>query len=175
MRIIPARLFKNRFIDTFIDDEDYDYIQSLKLSSIFLGTDGGVICEFPGQIRKYLSRVVMRYDGPLFVDHRDLNKLNNQKENLRLATPQQNSANTSRRSHNKSVYKGVRKRYGRINCNGYFCKVNTFEACITIKGKYKYLGSFKTEIEAAITYNKAALELHGEFARLNNIPKEIKL
>jgi len=33
--------------------------------------------------------------------------------------------------------------------------------------KPKYLGSFVTEQEAAIVYNKAAIELHGEFANLN--------
>jgi len=35
--------------------------------------------------------------------------------------------------------------------------------------KLMYLGSYKTEKEAAIAYNKAALELHKDFAYLNTM------
>jgi hypothetical protein len=43
---------------------------------------------------------------------------------------------------------------------------------IKINKKTKYLGRFKSEKEAAEVYNKAAVELFGEFAYLNKIKKE---
>jgi hypothetical protein len=40
-------------------------------------------------------------------------------------------------------------------------------AYIDWQKKRKYLGTFATEEEAAIAYNKAASELHGSYAFLN--------
>jgi hypothetical protein len=46
-----------------------------------------------------------------------------------------------------------------------------------IKFNYKviYLGMYKTKEEAALVYNKKAVELFGEFAQLNIINKSNKL
>jgi hypothetical protein len=40
---------------------------------------------------------------------------------------------------------------------------------IVFNNKQQHLGRFKTEEEAAFTYNNAAIKLFGEFARLNRI------
>lgn len=58
----------------------------------------------------------------------------------------------------QSRYRGVRK-----------FRNGSWGANIGHKGKIKYLGCFKTEKEAAIAYNKAALELKGDKAKLNKI------
>lgn len=42
-------------------------------------------------------------------------------------------------------------------------------AQITLSGQCKYLGNYRTEIEAARAYNNAALEHFGEHAYLNVI------
>jgi len=42
---------------------------------------------------------------------------------------------------------------------------------VTLYGKTKRICGFKTAEEAAMAYNKLALELHGEFARLNEVPQ----
>jgi len=42
-------------------------------------------------------------------------------------------------------------------------------AKISVNGKNINLGYFKTEIDAAIAYNEAAIKYHGEFANLNKI------
>jgi AP2-like factor, euAP2 lineage len=47
--------------------------------------------------------------------------------------------------------------------------MDKWRACIKINGKRISLGRYLTEKEAAIAYNKKAIELFGEFACLNSI------
>jgi hypothetical protein len=42
-------------------------------------------------------------------------------------------------------------------------------ATIKVDGKLKFIGSYKTEIEAAKAYNEKAKELYGDYAILNEI------
>ena len=42
-----------------------------------------------------------------------------------------------------------------------------WRAEITAHRKHKHLGTFESEVDAAKAYDKAAIELHGEFAKLN--------
>jgi len=93
------------------------------------------------------------------VDHINRNALDNRRCNLRLATPSQNCQNKP--PGMGRTRKGIRK--GRF---GWIARVRT-------KAGRIYLGTFKTEIEAARAYNEAAKRLHGEFAWLNPIPDEV--
>ena len=84
------------------------------------------------------------------VDHRDRNRSNNVRMNLRLATFSQNLQN----SKGKGKYlKGARLDK----------KTRKWYASITENGRLKYLGSFSTEIAAHKAYLAAAKILHGEF------------
>jgi len=98
---------------------------------------------------------------PKYLDHIDCNPLNNSIENLRPATMQQNAFNIGKRpmknAEQYSKYKGVVK------------SADKFRVGIKVNSKTHYIGIFNTEIEAAEAYNKKALELHGEYARLNVI------
>lgn len=87
------------------------------------------------------------------IDHKDGNKLNNNIDNLRLATPMQNSANTLPK--NKDLPKGVSK------------VGNKFIARIHYQYSNIHIGTFATIEEAAEAYNNKAKELHGEFAYCN--------
>ena len=91
------------------------------------------------------------------VDHIDNNRLNNMVNNLRWATHQQNIMNSSRGSkRTTSIYNGV-------------WKETAWRAGIKHNAKTIHLGSCSTEEEAARAYNEKALELFGEFVKLNEI------
>jgi len=108
------------------------------------------------------------------VDHINGDKLDNRRMNLRLATRSENEANKrKRRSHRKkdgsthtySRYKGVTKQQdGRKKCWRAIISTNANNMG---KTKQVNLGSYYTEREAAEAYNKAAIEMFGEFALLN--------
>jgi hypothetical protein len=94
------------------------------------------------------------------IDHINGDKTDNRIENLRNCTVQENNFNKES-TGGKSKYKGVYLEKAR----------NLWCASICASGKRSYLGRFKTEKEAALAYNVKAIELHGEFAYLNEVSK----
>jgi hypothetical protein len=88
------------------------------------------------------------------VDHRDGDRSNNRWDNLRRATPSQNSANRRRHRNNKCGFKGVTRAV-----SGRWC------ASIHKNGRSRHLGTFSTPEEAHAAYMAAARRLFGEYAR----------
>ena len=112
-----------------------------------------------------MHRIILGTPKGMQGDHKDGNRLDNRRLNLRNSTHGQNQQN---RGANKSYagrgstskYKGVS-----LRCDG-----KKWCASIMSDRKRYYLGSnFSSEVEAALAYNKAAKELHGEFAYMNKI------
>lgn len=106
-----------------------------------------------------MHRVIAeRAYGPsrLFVDHKDRNTLNNQRDNLRYATSAQQKQNSISRT-GRSKYKGVTWNSSALK----------WVAAIRHNGLLQHLGVFDNEITAALAYDEKAIELFGEFARLN--------
>jgi len=107
--------------------------------------------------RIILERIIGR---PLakgeYPDHINRNKLDNRRENLRVATNSQNTANASRSKSNTSGYKGVTWDKNR----------GKWIAQIKVDGKHKHLGRYETSKEAYTAYCNAAVEYFGEFACL---------
>jgi len=103
----------------------------------------------------YMHRLIMDAKKENKIDHINGNGLDNRKNNLRLATHQQNNFNKTPYTNNKIGYKGVRK-------DG-----NRYIATITYNGKTEYISSRLTPEEAAKDYDKKALAYFGEFAYLN--------
>lgn len=146
-----------------VDDEDYDRINKFKWH---IHLDGNRIYvsrseRIDGQsVTTQMQKEVLNY-APIGmnIDHKNGNRLDNQKCNLRVCTQSQNLANNNghRKNPLSSQYKGVRKRYQR------WC------AQISVNGITRNIGTFDTEVEAAVAYNKRAKDQWGEFAVLNNI------
>ena len=89
-------------------------------------------------------------------DHINGNGLDNRRSNLRLANRAQNSFNRKLNKNNKSGFKGVRR-----------SPSGRWRAEVRFKGKTLHLGHFNTVERAAQAYDSIAIELFGEFARLN--------
>lgn len=105
-----------------------------------------------------MHRLIMNVDDPnILIDHKNHNGLDNQRENLRIANKTTNSANSFKRQNTSSKFKGV-----------YWSKKrNKWIANIQFKDYRKNLGGFIHEIDAAKAYDKKAIELFGQFAKLN--------
>jgi hypothetical protein len=106
----------------------------------------------------YLHREIMRPPKRRLVDHRNSDSLDNRRCNLRIATRAQNLRNrgkTKRKTSSRYIGVLYEKRY------------RCWVAKIEHKGKVNWVGSFKSEVDAAKARDKAAMKYHGEFARLN--------
>ena len=113
------------------------------------------------QYTVYMHRLIMGSPQEK-VDHWCGETLNNQRYNLRLATNAQNTQNQKLRINNTSGFKGV----------SFSRACRKWKARITANRRITHIGFFPTRIEAALAYNAKALELFGEFARLNIISGE---
>jgi hypothetical protein len=98
---------------------------------------------------------------PPTLDHINGVKDDNRPSNLRPVTDANNRCNSGSRE-GTSRYCGVS-----------WCKrLEKWKVQITLDYKQRHLGYFHDEEEAARAYDAAAIELHGEFARLN-FPQEV--
>ena len=151
-----GKRYANKYF-ALVDDEDYDYLNQWKwcakkdkttyyaMRTIWInGKPNGIL----------MHRLVIKANNGMMIDHKDMNGLNNQKFNLRICTQSQNRMNG--RARGKSKYLGVCYRDNKY-----------IMAVISINGKQKKLGTFKTEEEAAKRYDEFAKIYHGEYANLN--------
>lgn len=148
-----------------VDDEDYARLAIHRWSCRGTGyairgfRKNGTI-----QYLKMHHAVVGKPPKSYVVDHINGNRLDNRKCNLRFVTNQQNLFNRQKivKENSSSHYKGVSRMPGR----------NKWRSRIMISGKEEHLGCYSSEREAALAYNKAAIEYHGEYANLNKIQEE---
>lgn len=140
-----------------VDDEDYEFLTQFRWHYMrgYAVRNGPYVNGKRKPIR--MQRVITNCPDQLVVDHKDMNKLNNQKSNLRICTKSENSCNQNLYSANKSGYRGV----------AFHTKAQKYRAKITINGEEKWLGYFLDPKMAALAYDKEAKKYHGEFARLN--------
>jgi hypothetical protein len=142
-----------------VDDEDYERVSALKWH---LSPTGYGAARTPRPERKLvqLHRFILNPPDDMQVDHINGNGLDCRRENMRLATHQQNQQNRPGEKRRLSKYKGVwlDDRYRK-----------PWRAQIKADRTRYDLGRFASEDDAARAYNDAAKKLHGEFAWLNPI------
>lgn len=140
-------------LETLVDEVDYyrfkDFSWCLRGEYIVLNEKRGI---------KRLHRLIMGAEVGEVIDHKNGNKLDNRRNNLRKCTHQQNLWNSViSKSKKSSKYRGVFFRKDR----------NRFITRVILNNKIYRLGSFKNEIDAAIVYDSFAIKNYGEFAKLN--------
>lgn len=151
-----------------VDDEDYDRLSEHKwhafvrkekpcrkvyaVRNMRVETDDGA----RRQKRVWMHREIMATGEGFEVDHIDGDSLNNRKSNLRQATGDKNRKNRKAATGSSSKFVGVS-----AADNG------RFRAGIAVNGKWKSLGRFANEIDAAKARDVAAMAIYGEFAHLN--------
>lgn len=104
-----------------------------------------------------LHRFITGAQEDELVHHQDNNKLNNTDENLKHVDHSTNNHAKSKKKNATSNYHGV----------WYIKKGDKWGVEIAKDGHRYRLGTYKTEIEAAEAYNKKAIELYGDHAKLN--------
>ncbi len=146
-----------------VDDEDFDRIDQYNWHFDKYAMRGVGI---PGSKRtKHVRMAQEILNTSEIVDHKDGSTLNNQKNNLRIATEIQNLQNRRKtKSKVTSKYKGVSKH--REKWRALIYPQNVFGESIKIS-----LGIFVIKEEAAKAYDKAARYHFEEFAALN-FPEE---
>lgn len=122
-------------------------------------TKCGYIRVWVGTERLYAHRICwfLHYGTwpTLSIDHINGERSDNRICNLRLASTRENNRNRPPGKYNKSGFKGVYARRGKL------------AAAIHLENSRLYLGSFDEAEAAARAYDAAAIEHFGVFAKLN--------
>ena len=103
----------------------------------------------------YIHRLIMGFpDGDSYdIDHKNHNKWDNRKCNLRIVTRSQNTMNSIAPSTNSSGVKGVT----------WNITVNKWQARITVNGKNHYLGIYSNFTDAVNARKNAEIKYCGEY------------
>jgi hypothetical protein len=142
---------------TLVDDDDYAWLSQWRWNLSSANPRLAYACRSfkrGGQWQTVrMHRLILDAPDGVFVDHANGDKLDNRRSNIRLCTMADNMRNVPRTK--PGSYRGVHKHSRR------------WRAMISIGENRVRLGSFATELEAAIAYDRMAREHHGEFAVLN--------
>lgn len=156
MKTIPL----SRGMVTIVDDADYEFVNQWKWfahkSRNFFYAARNVTVNGRRTTLKMHTVLAGAALGQR-VDHADRCTLNNQRSNLRICTPSQNTCNSSRVTTNRSGFKGV----------SWHNKHKKWRARLRHNGKEISLGYFDDKLEAAKAYDAAARNTYGEFSLTN--------
>jgi len=133
------KITKNKF--AIVDDEDYEKVSKNKWSY----SSNGYVVRGKPQIS--LHRFVMHAKKGQQIDHKNRNKLDNRKENLRFCNTKQNHWNDISKT-------GVHFRPNR----------NSWIVRMMINGKRKYIGYFANKKLALDARKQASLKYYKEFS-----------
>lgn len=138
-----------------VDDVDFKW---LSLHKWHLSGKGYAICGVYNPITKKtekhrMQRMIMQASKGQLVDHKDRNKLNNQRSNLRFATRTENMFNSKLPSNNTTGYKWICWDKAR----------RKYHVSTKINQKKINVGRYATLEEAIVAVRCKVLPLMGEF------------
>lgn len=136
-----------------VDDIDYINLANRKW---YVSTWGYAIRKENGQTVTMHIEIMGRQKGKE-IDHRNGDKLDNRRANLRFVTATQNLQSRRKFNNNTSGYRGVT----------WLKAAKAWQVCVRANKIKYFIGYFKDKIEAARAYDKAAKKYHGNFAQLN--------
>lgn len=143
-----------------VDAADYERVAAHSWRYVLTGYAAGRV----EGANVFMHRWIVDAPDGVEVDHRDRNRLDNRRRNLRFATRSQNAANCGKRGvASASRFKGVAWRKDR----------ECWSASIMLNVRGISLGNYDSERDAAKAYDAAALQYFGEFAVLN-LPEELE-
>jgi len=131
-----------------VDAADYEAVSKYKWYANRQGRNAYAICHIKGRV-VCMNPMIMRPPKRYVVDHIDGNGLNNCRSNLRICTRRQNLANRGP-CGGSSRFVGVNRQRDK------------WQAAITCRGEFYYLGLYADEVEAAKVRDRKAYELHGD-------------
>lgn len=147
-------LLVNRPVEVLIDVADFESVAAYRWT-VRPGRHTSYVtrCDRNNkQVR--LHRQILNQPPNTITDHRNLNGLDNRRQNLRPCSRSENGFNSPLRKDNPSGFKGV-----------FQYPSGAWGARIWKAGRRFYLGTFPTAIEAHKERTRVAEVLHGEFAR----------
>jgi HNH endonuclease/AP2 domain len=164
--VIPVKT-KDNIVYSIVDDETWHDLMkySFRLLSVYKGY---ALAEINGKTMTMHQYLYRKYKGDVpdgcVIDHIGKNetdpfkkRLNNKLENLRVVSRSQNGQNRCKNNKASSSYIGVYRHK----------LANKWCAMISCNKKPLYLGIYADEKDAACAYNKKAIELYGESAKVN--------
>lgn len=145
-----------------VSDVDYERVSAIKWHAVYQPRRNVFYASgyLNGKTSISMHRFIMGVtDRKLDVDHWNRNTLDNQRENLRVCTNGQNQANSPKDPGKSSRFKGV----------SLHTQTKRWIVILVANKRRISLGGYETEEAAALAWNKAAKEHHGEFALLNEL------
>jgi len=127
-----------------VDIGDIDKLTKYKWSL----KDNGYVRTAIKSKTMYIHRLLLDLKEGEEVDHINLNKLDNRKQNLRICSHAQNCWNRKNKKSGIVIKEGLKKKYS---------------TRITVNGKTKHLGYFYSEHEALAVREKAERKYFGEY------------
>lgn len=151
------RLPLSRGESALVDDADFDWLSRWKwcFNGRYATRTEGI---GEAKVNIALHKFIMKTPPGFLTDHINGNRLDNTRANLRIVTPAQNRTNSAPWKNSISGLKGV------------YWHTTTQKWVVTVRNKERkqiYVGLFEDKILAARAYDKAALAIHGNIARLN--------
>lgn len=139
---------------TLVDDEDYIFLNQVKWSASYHKRTKRWVAS--NSKLTLLHRYLLGITDPcIVVRHKNGNTLDNRRENLEVISKRE-SRIRSKKKKGTNRYRGVT--FEKTIINGNKWRVDIGNTCV---------GTFPTEKEAALAWNKVALEMYGENAQLN--------